>query len=83
MAWRRLLLALGGTAAGGAAVVTARRRAVAAGRAPWTPAEPPQLIAHRGGAGLAPENTMAAFRQAADEWAADAIELDVHASADN
>lgn len=42
----------------------------------------PMLIAHRGGAGLAPENTMAAFRRAVDLWAADMIELDVRASSD-
>ncbi|MEX1182346.1 MAG: glycerophosphodiester phosphodiesterase [Gemmatimonadota bacterium] len=42
----------------------------------------PLLIAHRGGSGLAPENTLTAFRSAADVWAADMIELDVHATAD-
>lgn len=42
----------------------------------------PLLIAHRGGAGLAPENTLAAFRQGADAWGADMTELDVHGSAD-
>jgi glycerophosphoryl diester phosphodiesterase len=42
----------------------------------------PLLIAHRGGAGLAPENTMSAFRSAAADWAADMLELDVRASAD-
>jgi glycerophosphoryl diester phosphodiesterase len=42
----------------------------------------PLLIAHRGGAGLAPENTLAAFRNAVDVWNADMVELDVHASAD-
>jgi glycerophosphoryl diester phosphodiesterase len=42
----------------------------------------PLLIAHRGGAGLAPENTLLAFQRAADWWHADMIELDVHASAD-
>lgn len=42
----------------------------------------PLLIAHRGGAGLAPENTIVAFRQAVDDWGADMIELDVHATAD-
>src|SRR5688572_18850985 len=42
----------------------------------------PLLIAHRGGAGLMPENTLAAFISASDDWAADMIELDVHASAD-
>lgn len=42
----------------------------------------PLLIAHRGGSALAPENTLPAFRQAVDDWAADMIELDVHATAD-
>jgi glycerophosphoryl diester phosphodiesterase len=42
----------------------------------------PLLIAHRGGSGLAPENTLAAFHKAVDAWDADMIELDVHASAD-
>lgn len=42
----------------------------------------PLLIAHRGGRALAPENTIVAFRQAIDDWAADMIELDVHATAD-
>lgn len=45
-------------------------------------ARAPLLIAHRGGAGLAPENTLAAFTQAVDSWAADMIELDVRATAD-
>ena len=38
-------------------------------------------VAHRGGAGLAPENTLAAFR-AGLEQRADALELDVHLSRD-
>ena len=42
----------------------------------------PLLIAHRGGASLAPENTMAAFRQAVDVWGADMLEMDVHATRD-
>lgn len=42
----------------------------------------PLLIAHRGGSALAPENTLAAFRNGADVWGADMTELDVHASAD-
>lgn len=42
----------------------------------------PLLIAHRGGAGLAPENTLAAFRRAIEIWQADMIEFDVRASAD-
>lgn len=39
-------------------------------------------ISHRGGAALAPENTMVAFRSAADVHRTDIIELDVHVSAD-
>jgi glycerophosphoryl diester phosphodiesterase len=42
----------------------------------------PLLIAHRGGSGLAPENTLAAFRSCVDTWRSDMIELDVHASRD-
>lgn len=38
-------------------------------------------VAHRGGAGLAPENTLAAFRKGL-ESGADAVELDVHLSSD-
>lgn len=40
-----------------------------------------QKVAHRGGAALAPENTMAAFRHA-PAFAVDAIELDVQMSRD-
>lgn len=42
----------------------------------------PLLIAHRGGAGLAPENTLTAFLSAQRDWHADMIELDVRATAD-
>jgi glycerophosphoryl diester phosphodiesterase len=42
----------------------------------------PLLIAHRGGSALMPENTLAAFLEAAQRWRADMIELDVRASAD-
>lgn len=45
-------------------------------------AGPPQLIAHRGGARLAPENTMAAFRCAVEEWDADMLEMDVRLTSD-
>jgi glycerophosphoryl diester phosphodiesterase len=41
----------------------------------------PVAIAHRGGAALAPENTMAAFERAA-ALGVDAIECDVHVSSD-
>ncbi len=40
-----------------------------------------QRVAHRGGAALAPENTLAAFRNALN-FPIDAIELDVHMSRD-
>lgn len=41
----------------------------------------PLRVAHRGGAGLAPENTLAAFRQGL-AFQADAVELDLHLSQD-
>jgi glycerophosphoryl diester phosphodiesterase len=43
----------------------------------------PLAIAHRGGAGLAPENTLAAFAGACTTWRADMIEFDVRATRDN
>jgi glycerophosphoryl diester phosphodiesterase len=42
----------------------------------------PLLFAHRGGAALAPENTLEAFVQAVEFWGADVIETDVQLSAD-
>lgn len=42
----------------------------------------PLLIAHRGGAGLAPENTTTAFREALELWGADMVELDVRTTRD-
>jgi len=48
---------------------------------PGVPLDPPLVIAHRGASGLAPENTLAAFRLAA-RLGADGVELDVHLSAD-
>ena len=42
----------------------------------------PLLIAHRGGGGLMPENTLHAFRAAAERWQADMIEMDVRATSD-
>jgi glycerophosphoryl diester phosphodiesterase len=41
----------------------------------------PIIIAHRGGAGIAPENTLAAFKQA-KKLGVDGIEIDVQLSAD-
>jgi glycerophosphoryl diester phosphodiesterase len=40
------------------------------------------IIGHRGGAGLSPENTLSAFEKAC-ELKVDAVELDVHLSADD
>lgn len=42
----------------------------------------PLLIAHRGGAALAPENTLLAFRRAIDWWRADILEMDVQPTRD-
>lgn len=42
----------------------------------------PLHSAHRGGAGLYPENTMHAFRKAVELHRTDLLELDVHASSD-
>ena len=42
----------------------------------------PMLVAHRGGSRLAPENTLAAFRQARDRWRADMLEMDVRLTRD-
>jgi glycerophosphoryl diester phosphodiesterase len=47
----------------------------------WTDLEPPIVIAHRGDRAYAPENTLAAFKQAAEKGA-DAVEFDVKLSAD-
>lgn len=69
--------ALAGCVAAGAAVLTA----CAASDAP--PAAGPRVlkVAHRGGAGLAPENTLAAF-EVGLAHRADLLELDVHLSKD-
>lgn len=77
---KTLVLSL--AAAGSAAFVYLRRRAHTSRPAWPVLAGPPLLIAHRGGAGLAPENTLAAFRPAVEQHGADMIELDVHATAD-
>lgn len=42
----------------------------------------PLLFAHRGGAALAPENTMEAFRGGVERWEADVLEMDVRATRD-
>jgi glycerophosphoryl diester phosphodiesterase len=50
--------------------------------APVRPGVSPEIIGHRGAAGLAPENTLAAF-SAACAVGVSGIELDVHLSADD
>ena len=42
----------------------------------------PLLIAHQGGAKLAPENTMEAFQQAVETWSADILETDARLTLD-
>jgi glycerophosphoryl diester phosphodiesterase len=70
-------------ALGVAAGLLAARRS-ASGVRPGAPylAGAPLLIAHRGGSGLAPENTLTAFRQALEWWRADVLELDVRPTRD-
>jgi len=48
---------------------------------PFFRSGPPRVFAHRGGAALAPENTIAAFERGIASGA-DGLELDVHLSAD-
>ncbi|MGO4888057.1 glycerophosphodiester phosphodiesterase [Anaerobacillus sp. MEB173] len=48
---------------------------------PFFKKDRPLVIAHRGGAGLAPENTLAAFENA-KKLGADAIEFDIHMTKD-
>lgn len=43
---------------------------------------PTLLVAHRGGAALAPENTLVAFGSALRDYRANVLELDVHAARD-
>lgn len=43
---------------------------------------PTLSIAHRGGSGVAPENTLAAFTRAVDVHRVDMLELDVHSTSD-
>ncbi len=42
----------------------------------------PLFFAHRGGAKLAPENTLEAFRSAVEVWGVDVLEMDVHVTRD-
>ncbi len=76
----RLLLPALAVAGAGLAVAGLRRSA----QRPGSPflAGGPLLIAHRGGAALAPENTLLAFERALSWWQADVLELDVQPTRD-
>ncbi|MDQ3605298.1 MAG: glycerophosphodiester phosphodiesterase [Gemmatimonadota bacterium] len=80
---RRTRALLGALALGVPAAALALQRAVAA-IAPGHPylAGAPLLMAHRGGAGLAPENTLFALRRAVQWWEADILEIDVQPTRD-
>lgn len=80
---RRTRALLGALALGAPAAAFALGRAHAA-CAPGHPylAGAPLLMAHRGGAALAPENTLLALRRAAEWWNADILELDVQPTRD-
>ncbi len=79
----RAALGVGALAAGVSLAALALRRA-ASHTAPGHPylAGAPLLMAHRGGAGLAPENTVLAFHRAIEWWQADILELDIHPTRD-
>lgn len=80
-AWWRIaaLFVVLAAAAGAIAIFTARPAPDHSWFAAGKPA--PLVIAHRGGAGLRPENTLAAFSYAA-AMGADVLEMDVQATAD-
>jgi len=73
------VLCAAASCAGGATAQAVPAARLAAG--PATFASIPMRVAHRGGAGLAPENTLAAFRSGLANGA-NALELDIHLSAD-
>lgn len=75
--WAALVLAAAGILAYGVGVWLAESRPAH----PFFAAEGTLVIAHRGGAGLAPEATMAAFGLS-DSLGADVLEFDVRLSAD-
>lgn len=76
-----LLVPALGFAAAGLAFLRARRKPARPGAAYLAGA--PLLIAHRGGAALAPENTLTAFERALTWWGADILELDVQPTLDD
>jgi glycerophosphoryl diester phosphodiesterase len=48
----------------------------------FTESSVPLLLAHRGGAGIYPENTIYAFEQSVTKHRADVVELDIHTTRD-
>jgi glycerophosphoryl diester phosphodiesterase len=72
-----LLIVLAGAAVGVMAMITAPMPSH-----PYTDTREVLVIAHRGGRGLWPENTMYAFEQAA-RMGVDVLEFDVHTTADS
>lgn len=78
-----LLIALGVAALAGVGGWALLRGWGRPARSPWQwTLAAPFCVAHRGGAGLYPENTLAAFEAAVQEHGAPFLELDVHATAD-
>jgi glycerophosphoryl diester phosphodiesterase len=73
-------LALG--VAGALVLKAGRERAGSSLRRASTPRDWPINFAHRGGAGIGPENTIEGFRIGVDAAGGGVIELDVHTSAD-
>jgi glycerophosphoryl diester phosphodiesterase len=72
------MLLLSATAASAAPIITIKALEP-------KPVGPVTVYAHRGGAGLAPENTLGAFRQAQTLWGDDGVwlEMDTQLTADN
>ncbi|MEX2571565.1 MAG: glycerophosphodiester phosphodiesterase [Gemmatimonadota bacterium] len=79
--WRTLALSAAGVAVGGGIALARAVRLVPRPGSPYL-AGAPLLIAHRGGAKLAPENTLLAFERALSWWRADILELDVQPTRD-
>ncbi len=75
-----LLGALAGGVVGALVGLRTQKRAARGGRSPF-PKGRPLNIAHRGGAKVAPENTLEGFREGL-KAGADVLELDVHLTAD-
>ena len=81
LGWAAGLAALGGTATWG--IGRELRGWGLAPRADWSlPLAPPVPVAHRGGAGLFPENTLEAYRAVVQRFDVPFLELDVRCTRD-